>query len=953
MSVRQFISSNGPGLALGLFLGRLISETLAFFGPFPVNIWMGAAITAVSLPFGLLLTRRCPVGKRWPFWLLLGYVLYPYPDWRAALAVTAVTLIVVLLQARAQWGWLEARWLPTPLFLAAGVGFLALYLLTLAPGLLPADNGEYQLVAAALGVAHPPGFPLYTLLGHLMTRLPLGPTPAYRLNQFSAVPSTLTLLLVMATVWQLTRSRLASVTAVLALGSATTFWAQATTANIRSLTALFAALALFALIRFRHATQAGNGRAADRYLILLGLAMGAGLAHHLSLAFMALIFLLFLLFADPALLKTPRRWLKPALAGLLGFLPLLYLPLRANSGAPGATPELATLPGFLSHALGLGFSGDFFYYTAPAQFWERLRVMGNVMSFQFAPWLLAGMAAGLLLMLWRDRLLALLLGGAFAIHLAITATYRAPQTVEYMLPAYVPAVISLGYAAGFLVSFSFRRRWLTAVAHTIAAIILVTAVRQTITHYPSYRDLSQPATRAAVQPLLENAPTDSILLADWHWATPLWYLQEVENLRPDVTVEFVYPRTADYGEDWATRIREELANGRAVISTHYDENAYAPLPPAQPYGDAYLFPQEPLTTLPANFTPLDLTLGDAIHIRGYQLADTAVSPTESTTLTLAWQPAHSSLITHHSSLSLFTHLTSSDGRLYAQQDLPAIPQPDGITLTRFRLTPRPGAQPGEYTLLIGAYGDQPLLAENGEPRTAVAPLTIQPMPRPLATQNPLYRPAANGRTLIGYDWDNTLNPQTRLYLHWQTPGGYETGIRDNLLPKEVTLPPTLGPWGVVQGNWALSGEWVNSQYVPLEEGVIWTGDLLPGTDSPVALPQHFAASRPILSDLVVSVRLIGYEEDGYHWAWTDLDDSIPALGAIPTLKWIAGSRVRSPHTLAVSEQAASGQTIGATLRLYDAFTNRPLPILDERITAVYPWIPLGQRPLPQEDNTSR
>jgi hypothetical protein len=28
------------------------------------------------------------------------------------------------------------------------------------------------------------------------------------------------------------------------------------------------------------------------------------------------------------------------------------------------------------------------------------------------------------------------------------------------------------------------------------------------------------------------------------------------------------------------------------------------------------------------------------------------------------------------------------------------------------------------------------------------------------------------------------------------------------------------------------------------------------------------------------------------------------------------------------------------LTLYDAFTNRPLPILDERITAGQPWMPL-------------
>ncbi|MCP4424484.1 MAG: hypothetical protein GY803_08340 [Chloroflexi bacterium] len=98
-----------------------------------------------------------------------------------------------------------------------------------------------------------------------------------------------------------------------------------------------------------------------------------------------------------------------------------------------------------------------------------------------------------------------------------------------------------------------------------------------------------------------------------------------------------------------------------------------------------------------------------------------------------------------------------------------------------------------------------------------------------------------------------------------------------------------------------------------------------------------------MRDLVVSVRLIGYEDDGYHWAWWDLDDSIPAMGAIPTLKWIGGSTALSPHTPVVDPAAQPGQTIGATLRVYDAFTNRPLSILDERIVneLQLPWIPLG------------
>jgi len=209
--------------------------------------------------------------------------------------------------------------------------------------------------------------------------------------------------------------------AALGLAASTTFWAQATTANIRSLTAVFAALAFYALIRWQTAVRAQQPPA-DRWLVILALALGFGLSHHVSLAFIGLVCLTFIPVVDPAILRAPRRWWRPILAGLLGLLPLLYFPLRANSGAPGATPNLATLPGLAAHVLGLGFSGDFFAYTAPGILGERLRVMSNVLTFQMSPWLLAGAGVGLALLLWRNRPLAWLLGGSFTLHLFITAT---------------------------------------------------------------------------------------------------------------------------------------------------------------------------------------------------------------------------------------------------------------------------------------------------------------------------------------------------------------------------------------------------------------------------------------------------------------------------------------------------------------------------------------------------
>jgi len=47
------------------------------------------------------------------------------------------------------------------------------------------DDGIFILAAYFNGIAHPPGYPLYTLLGHLATYLPFG-SVAFRVHLLSA-----------------------------------------------------------------------------------------------------------------------------------------------------------------------------------------------------------------------------------------------------------------------------------------------------------------------------------------------------------------------------------------------------------------------------------------------------------------------------------------------------------------------------------------------------------------------------------------------------------------------------------------------------------------------------------------------------------------------------------------------------------------------------------------------
>src|SRR3984893_16515754 len=85
---------------------------------------------------------------------------------------------------------------------AAAAGIL--YFLTAARDIVVGDSPELILAAATLGVAHAPGYPLFTMLGHLFSLLPFGSIP-FRVNLLAVVCDALTVGIVYFTAVHLTR----------------------------------------------------------------------------------------------------------------------------------------------------------------------------------------------------------------------------------------------------------------------------------------------------------------------------------------------------------------------------------------------------------------------------------------------------------------------------------------------------------------------------------------------------------------------------------------------------------------------------------------------------------------------------------------------------------------------------------------------------------------------------
>ncbi len=243
--------------------------------------------------------------------------------------------------------------------LAASVGvFLFLFLVyhaTLIRTVIDQDSGELVAAAHVLGIAHPTGYPLWVLLGRVFDFLPVGGTSAYRVALLSAVVSAAAGGILAALAIRLARDVAAGALAGVAFGLWFPVWSQAVRAEVYGLTALLAALALAAAIRW-------DADRSTRALAWLALAVGFVSMHHRT-AMLALAPALLV----AALLTRPRRtrwYLAAAGLFLAPFAFYLCLPIRAAARPPVNWTDPVTWDRFWDHVLATQYTGYAFSHTA-------------------------------------------------------------------------------------------------------------------------------------------------------------------------------------------------------------------------------------------------------------------------------------------------------------------------------------------------------------------------------------------------------------------------------------------------------------------------------------------------------------------------------------------------------------------------------------------------------------
>lgn len=442
--------------------------------------------------------------------------------------------------------------------LAVGaVAFIA-YLITLAPSVDFIDAGELAAVAHTWGIAHPTGYPLFTLLAALWSYLPLG-DGILRMNVFAALLSAVSAGVMVQVIWVLLgiapkprqkgkrkkksiqenvrapdpAHRLqAAVIGALVLAFSGTFWRTALSIEVYSLHMLMLSLLMWSSALLL-STPEGEASTRRRRLLITALLLGLAFGNHMSTIFFVPALALTVLWRfgrDRAFWRDVSFAVPVFAAGLLSYL---YLPLRAaadpflNWGNPDS------LERFIWHISGKQYSVWMFssFDAWKEQFAYAFTAFGRDTMYIGAVAALVGITGTFRRRGWLGAWLLM----DFLTCLFWAAGYDIHDIDTYFLLGFF--VIAVWAAFAVMDVLQGRQRQLKGWLHpagVAGAVLIIPLLLGGARVSQSGNYLVEDYTKSMFASFGEDA---YVLSFQWdYWVSASYYYQLVEDMRTDVIV---------------------------------------------------------------------------------------------------------------------------------------------------------------------------------------------------------------------------------------------------------------------------------------------------------------------------------------------------------------------------------------------------------------------------------
>ena len=450
---------------------------------------------------------------------------------------------------------------------------LIIYLITLAPSVVQIDSGELAAVQITLGIAHPTGYPLYTILGYLFSLLPLPFTKIYQMNLLAAIYCatavgffTQSVKLSLDNLEKFNLSKIAEIKRVkkksrknkeknadsreekqeipeiiklftsafsgMILAFSKTFWFQSTSVEVYSLHLLLICIIIFVLLKAYLQSNVPEKFYRDFWFIL-AIVLALGFSNHMT-TLLVLPAIAYLFFSKLGFNKSS---IKKLLMMIALFLPILfivyaYLPIRAlqqpviNWGNP------IDLERILRHISGKQYQVWLFssMEAAKKQFGYFFSSLTEEYNIALIP-----IIVGFFFSYIYSKRIFTLLSILFASTVLYSINYDIVDIDAYFLLAY----ISLAFFSAFGIVKLYSLLKLTN--HNNLVLGIVSLIFIIIFASFNFRKVDQSNTnifRDYAKSLINSTEKKSIILSyQWDFfISASYYFQNVEGFRKDVVI---------------------------------------------------------------------------------------------------------------------------------------------------------------------------------------------------------------------------------------------------------------------------------------------------------------------------------------------------------------------------------------------------------------------------------
>jgi len=338
------------------------------------------------------------------------------------------------------------------------------------------DGGDLVTAALTGGFAHAPGYPLYSLLGYLFTKIPYS-TPAWRVSFLSSLPAAATLTLVYLFIQRTTSSRFAGIISSITLGLTYVFWLYSVVPEVFVLAICFTMAIFYTLYVW---SQTGSKQLFFLAVFLFSLS----LTHHHIILFMVPAYA-FLVFKNRKQLpkKNARSYALFGAMISIGFLPYLWLPISSYMVAAHTWGDPDTFVKFMK-IVTRAYYGTFIaaqdYNQSLADRLQQIPILARFYIEDFSLPAVLTALVGMFSLYKTSRNLFFYIfiafvctGPLFFVYASYnhTTPYQEAVAERFLLPSYLMIALFFGFGIAYI--DKALRRLLTTVRPAVTSILLI------------------------------------------------------------------------------------------------------------------------------------------------------------------------------------------------------------------------------------------------------------------------------------------------------------------------------------------------------------------------------------------------------------------------------------------------------------------------------------------------